>query len=150
MIDPKLLRSDPEAVARNLARRGFTLDVEALKALEEKRKPYQIEADGRVVRAAHDLPGDAIVVDVAPPRERLVGDAQAALCCTLAKLVQVGGGPVDAAKRRRRDVGANEQQIAAEFGTVEATVKEQRGRVMQKMKASSVAELVRLAARLGI
>ena len=27
MIDPKLLRSDPEAVARNLARRGFALDV---------------------------------------------------------------------------------------------------------------------------
>ncbi len=45
MIDPKLLRSDPEAVARNLARRGFTLDVQALKALEEKRKPFQIETD---------------------------------------------------------------------------------------------------------
>jgi seryl-tRNA synthetase len=45
MIDPKLLRSDPDAVARNLARRGFTLDVEALKALEEKRKPFQVEAD---------------------------------------------------------------------------------------------------------
>ena len=45
MIDPKLLRSDPEAVARNLARRGFKLDVEALKALEEKRKPYQVESD---------------------------------------------------------------------------------------------------------
>jgi seryl-tRNA synthetase len=45
MIDPKLLRSDPEAVARNLARRGFVLDVQALRALEEKRKPYQIEAD---------------------------------------------------------------------------------------------------------
>ena len=45
MIDPKLLRSDPEAVARNLARRGFVLDVQALKALEDKRKPWQIEAD---------------------------------------------------------------------------------------------------------
>jgi seryl-tRNA synthetase len=45
VIDPKLLRSDPEVVARNLARRGFRLDVEALKALEEKRKPYQIESD---------------------------------------------------------------------------------------------------------
>ena len=45
MIDPKLLRSDPEAVARNLARRGFKLDVEALKALEDKRKPFQVEAD---------------------------------------------------------------------------------------------------------
>jgi seryl-tRNA synthetase len=45
VIDPKLLRSDPDAVARNLARRGFKLDVEALKALEEKRKPFQVEAD---------------------------------------------------------------------------------------------------------
>jgi seryl-tRNA synthetase len=45
VIDPKLLRSDPEAVARNMARRGLTLDVEALRALEEKRKPWQIEAD---------------------------------------------------------------------------------------------------------
>jgi seryl-tRNA synthetase len=45
VIDPKLLRSDPDAVARNLARRGFKLDVEALKALEDKRKPFQVETD---------------------------------------------------------------------------------------------------------
>jgi seryl-tRNA synthetase len=45
VIDPKLLRSDPEGVARNLARRGFTLDVAAFKALEEKRKQAQIEVD---------------------------------------------------------------------------------------------------------
>jgi len=45
MIDPKLLRSDPEAVARNLARRGHTLDVDAFRALEEKRKSWQIESD---------------------------------------------------------------------------------------------------------
>jgi seryl-tRNA synthetase len=45
VIDPKLLRSDPDAVARNLARRGVKLDVEALKALEDKRKPFQVEAD---------------------------------------------------------------------------------------------------------
>src|SRR6185369_2498052 len=45
MIDVKLLRSDPEAVARNLARRGFVLDVSALKALDERRKQAQIEND---------------------------------------------------------------------------------------------------------
>ena len=45
MIDPKLLRTDPEAVARNLARRGYTLDVTALRALEDKRKPWQVEVD---------------------------------------------------------------------------------------------------------
>jgi seryl-tRNA synthetase len=45
MIDPKLLRSDPETVARNLARRGYALDVSALRALEEKRKSAQVESD---------------------------------------------------------------------------------------------------------
>jgi seryl-tRNA synthetase len=45
VIDPKLLRSDPEAVGRNLARRGFVLDVSALKALEDKRKPWTVEVD---------------------------------------------------------------------------------------------------------
>ena len=45
MIDAKLLRSDPEAVAKNLARRGFTLDVEALRALDEKRKIAQVQND---------------------------------------------------------------------------------------------------------
>jgi seryl-tRNA synthetase len=45
VIDAKLLRSDPDAVGRNLARRGFVLDVSALKALEEKRKPRAVEVD---------------------------------------------------------------------------------------------------------
>jgi seryl-tRNA synthetase len=45
VIDVKLLRSDPDAVARNLARRGFVLDVSALKALDERRKQAQIESD---------------------------------------------------------------------------------------------------------
>jgi seryl-tRNA synthetase len=45
MIDPKLLRSDPETVARNLARRGYRLDVSAFRALEEKRKAAQVESD---------------------------------------------------------------------------------------------------------
>ena len=57
---------------------------------------------------------------------------------------------------RERDVlagiiaGQLNKQIAADLGTSEATVKEQRGHVMQKMQAGSVAELVRFAARLGI
>jgi seryl-tRNA synthetase len=58
MIDPKLLRSDPEAVARNLARRGLTLDVSAFRALEERRKSAQVESDR--VRAERNANAKAV------------------------------------------------------------------------------------------
>ena len=45
MLDPRLLRSEPAAVAANLARRGFTLDVVHLNALEETRKKWQLRVD---------------------------------------------------------------------------------------------------------
>jgi len=57
---------------------------------------------------------------------------------------------------RERDVmagvvaGLLNKQIASELGTAEATVKEQRAQVMLKMRAGSVAELVRSAGRLAI
>ncbi len=54
MIDPKLLRADPEAVARNLARRGYRLDVQALQSLEQRRRHWQIESDRlRAARNSH-------------------------------------------------------------------------------------------------
>jgi seryl-tRNA synthetase len=45
VLDSKQLRTDTEAVARNLARRGFVLDLEGFRALEERRKQVQIDAD---------------------------------------------------------------------------------------------------------
>jgi seryl-tRNA synthetase len=54
MLDARLLRSDPVAVAANLARRGFQLDVEHFRALEERRKSAQVAADEvRAARNAH-------------------------------------------------------------------------------------------------
>ncbi len=43
MLDPKLLRSELEDVARGLARRGFTLDTARIAALEAKRKELQVQ-----------------------------------------------------------------------------------------------------------
>ena len=42
MLDPKLLRTDPERVAQVLARRGFQLDTARLSELESRRKSLQI------------------------------------------------------------------------------------------------------------
>jgi len=41
MLDPKLLRTEPEAVARALARRSFVLDLKTYSTLENKRKEIQ-------------------------------------------------------------------------------------------------------------
>jgi FixJ family two-component response regulator len=55
---------------------------------------------------------------------------------------------------RERDVmalvvsGLLNKQIAGELGIAESTVKAHRGQVMQKMKANSVADLVKMTARL--
>ncbi|HEX7034612.1 MAG TPA: serine--tRNA ligase [Pseudomonadales bacterium] len=45
MLDTKILRQDPEGVARRLAVKGFTLDVAAFAALEEDRRRLQTETE---------------------------------------------------------------------------------------------------------
>lgn len=62
----------------------------------------------------------------------------------------------DSLTAREREVfehvvrGLLNKQIAAELGASEKTIKVHRARVMQKMQADSLADLVRMAERLGI
>ena len=46
MLDARQLRSDPDAVARNLARRGYRLDIARFTELEKRRKDAQVAVDG--------------------------------------------------------------------------------------------------------
>ncbi|MFN7986670.1 MAG: response regulator [Thermoanaerobaculia bacterium] len=46
--------------------------------------------------------------------------------------------------------GELNKQVAGRLGTVEKTIKVHRARVMEKMQASSLADLVRLARRVGV
>lgn len=64
-------------------------------------------------------------------------------------------GRIDTLTAREREVmslvvkGRLNKQIASELGTVEKTVKVHRARVMDKMQVDSVAELVRIAEKIG-
>ena len=63
---------------------------------------------------------------------------------------------VDTLTAREREVwlevvkGRLNKQIAGDLGIVERTVKAHRGKVMEKLRADSAAELVRIALRLGL
>ncbi len=62
----------------------------------------------------------------------------------------------DSLSRRERQVmalvvtGLMNKQVGGELGISEITVKAHRGRVMEKMQAGSLAELVNISARLGL
>lgn len=45
MLDPKLLRTDPDSVAEKLKKRGFSLDVESIRSLENERRALQVETE---------------------------------------------------------------------------------------------------------
>jgi len=74
MLDSRQLRTDTENVASNLARRGFVLDLAAFRALEERRKQVQVEADR--VRAERNANAKAVGMaksmgeDMAAPLKR--------------------------------------------------------------------------------
>ncbi|GGF89470.1 DNA-binding response regulator [Azorhizobium oxalatiphilum] len=110
--------------------------VRAMKAgaIEFLTKPLDAEALLSAVRDAIERSRATLRVDTA---SQVVRDRYATL------------------SRREREVmtlviaGSMNKQIAAELGISEVTVKAHRGKVMQKMKAASLADLINMQAQVG-
>lgn len=70
MLDPKLIRSDLKNVAKNLARRGFELDIEKISSLENKRRDIQVKSESlqqeRNTRSKNIGKAKAAGEDIAP------------------------------------------------------------------------------------
>jgi FixJ family two-component response regulator len=118
-------------------RGDIPMSVKAMKAgaMEFLTKPFRHEQLTLAIRGAIDA-ARAIQrdrIELAELRQRY-GSLSARERQVMAKVIE----------------GLLNKQIAADFGTTEATVKQQRAQVMSKMRAGSLAELVRFGARMSI
>ena len=106
MLDPKLLRQDAEMLAKQLARRGFQLDVAQLAALEQERKQAQLDAQALQTERNS--------------RSKLIGKAKAAgedIAPLLAEIDDLGAKH-KAAESRLAEVLAKLSAIAMEIPNV--------------------------------
>jgi FixJ family two-component response regulator len=100
----------------------LTKPVNDAELLAAVHRAIEVDRLGRVARAELDVLKQRLAS--LTPREREV-------------LAQVVAGRLN-------------KQIAADLGTVEKTIKVHRGRIMEKMAVRSLADLVRVAERLGV
>lgn len=98
MLDPKLLRTDPEAVAANLSRRGFNFDTAAYRELESHRKALQTD-----IEAARNERNE---------RSRAIGKAKAA------------GEDIAPLRAAVDELGTRLKQAEAQFADVQARLDE--------------------------
>jgi len=92
MLDPKLFRNNLDELASKLQKRGFELDVERLKSLEETRRVVQVECENlqqeRNTRSKNIGKAKAAGEDIQPLLQE-VESLKSSLAASEAKLSEV-------------------------------------------------------------
>jgi len=157
-------QEDPSCLLLDVRMPGLTgLELqEALATAGRRMSIVFVSGHGDVVGSVKAMKGGAIDFLTKPvdARELLGAIERAVAKAVTAQREQAGAtdvqGRLKTLTAREAQVfalvvtGMLNKQVAAELGIVEKTVKVHRARVMEKMRAGSLAELVRLADRAGI
>ena len=157
-------QEDPSCLILDVRMPGLTgLELQEALAIAGRRLSIIfVSGHGDVAGSVNAMKGGAIDFLTKPVDARaLLGAIERAVAKTsTAKREQAGAvdvqGRLKTLTAREAQVfalvvtGMLNKQVAADLGIVEKTVKVHRARVMEKMRAGSLAELVRLADRAGI
>ncbi|MDA3877217.1 MAG: serine--tRNA ligase [Halothiobacillus sp.] len=108
MLDPKLLRNDPAAMAAQLLRRGFIFDVAGFNALESERKQVQVTTEQ--LQAERNA------------RSKMIGKMKAAGEDTTELMAQIGdmGSRLESAKARLDEIQIELDQLMAQVPNIPA------------------------------
>jgi len=150
VLDVRMPRMSGLDLQKEMAARGIDIPIVFITGHGDINMAVQAMKDGAVDFLPKPFDDQDLIdsIDRALSGHRLRRDEQAEIAEIQAR--------ADRLTPRERQVlelvitGLLNKQVAHELGTSEKTIKVHRGRVMEKMEAESLAELVRLAGRLGI